>query len=144
MPQNHIEKICLMSNTKVEDSLFYTKEHEWAKKEKKIYKIGITDYAQNALGDIVYLDINAKKDNSLKKGDVFGVVESIKSVGELCAPISGKVQDINFQLLNNPEKINKDAYASWIIAIVPEENESSEIKSIMNAKAYRKYISNLS
>ena len=96
--------------------LKYTKDHEWIRLDGQGGKIGITDYAQKALGDVVYLEL-PQVGRTLKKGDVFGTIESVKAVSELYSPVDGEVTAINSALVQNPEAVNKDPHGSWMIAI---------------------------
>src|ERR1700723_1050084 len=94
----------------------YTKEHEWIQATGKIGKVGITDFTQNTLGDIVFVDL-PKVGSSVEKGKVFGSVESVKAVSALYSPVSGKVTAVNEEMTSSPEKINTDAHGSWIMTI---------------------------
>ena len=96
--------------------LKYTKDHEWIRLEGANGKIGITDYAQKALGDVVYLEL-PQVGRALKKGEVFGTIESVKAVSELYSPIDGEVTAINSALVQSPETVNKDPHGSWMIAV---------------------------
>jgi glycine cleavage system H protein len=97
--------------------LKYTKDHEWIRLEGGgAAKVGITDYAQKALGDVVYLDL-PQVGRALKKGEVFGTIESVKAVSELYSPVDGEVTDVNSMLVQNPEAVNKDPHGSWMIAV---------------------------
>jgi glycine cleavage system H protein len=97
--------------------LKYTKDHEWIRLEAGgAAKVGITDYAQKALGDVVYLDL-PPVGRALKKGEVFGTIESVKAVSELYSPVDGEVTEINSALVQNPEAVNKDPHGSWMIAV---------------------------
>jgi glycine cleavage system H protein len=120
----------------VPDNFFYTKEHEWVESlGNDRYRIGITDYAQSALGDIVYIQL-PKTDTSVTAGAVCGEVESTKSVSEIYAPITGKVLQVNQSLDKNPEMINTDAYGvGWIAEIQSEAG--FDVKSLMSAQEYR-------
>lgn len=118
--------------------LKYTKDHEWAKIDGSNITVGITDHAQRALGDIVYVEVPAVG-KQLKKGDAFGVVESIKAVSDLYSPVSGKVTAANSALGDDPSQVNKDAYASWMVKI-----EATEIPGdLMDSGAYEKYVAQL-
>jgi glycine cleavage system H protein len=119
-------------------SFRYTKEHEWIEVEGKTAKIGITDYAQNSLGDIVFVEL-PKVGSSLEKNKVFGSVESVKSVSDLFAPASGTVTAVNEELATAPEKINTDAHSAWILSI--ELSDPSDIGTLLSAEDYQKYIS---
>jgi glycine cleavage system H protein len=120
------------------DELKYTKEHEWVKVSGNIATIGITEFAQGELGDIVYVDINTEG-QSLNSGDVFGTVEAVKTVSDLFMPLSGKIIELNKGLETNPESVNKDPYGNgWMVRI--EMSNSSEPEGLMNAADYRKMI----
>jgi glycine cleavage system H protein len=123
---------------KFPDSLKYTKDHEWAKVDGKKVTIGITDHAQHSLGDVVFVELPAVG-RVLKKGETFGVVESIKAVSDLYSPVSGKVAEVNSALTDDPSMINKDPHGSaWLIQI-----EATEVGSdLMDAAAYSKYVEN--
>ena len=94
----------------------YTKEHEWIEVDGKTGKVGITDYAQNSLGDIVFVDL-PKVGSTVEKGKVFGSVESVKAVSDLYSPVTGTVTAVNEELTTAPEKINTDAHAAWILKV---------------------------
>jgi glycine cleavage system H protein len=112
----------------------YAKDHEWAKKEGDKIKIGISDYAQDQLGDIVFVELPEAGDE-FKKGAEFGTVESTKAVSELFMPVSGKVTAINELLTDSPELVNNDPYAQgWIIAVEPAD--LSEFNALMDKTAY--------
>jgi len=126
---------------KIPAELKYTKDHEWAQEQGGTITIGITDHAQSSLGDIVYLELPAKG-RVLKKGETFGVVESIKAVSDLYSPIDGKVVDINEDLKNNPAQINSDPYQkSWMIKVEAGKAATGEL---MDSKAYEAYVKTLS
>lgn len=96
--------------------LKYTKDHEWIRLGGGDAKVGITDYAQKQLGDVVYLEL-PEVGRALKKGDVFGTIESVKAVSELYSPVDGEVTEINAALVQHPEAVNKDPHGSWMIAV---------------------------
>ncbi len=107
--------------------LKYTRDHEWVSLSGAEAKVGITDYAQKQLGDVVYLEL-PDVGRSVKKGDVFGTIESVKAVSELYAPVSGEVTEINAALTQKPETINKDPHGSWMIVMkVADPNETSDL-----------------
>lgn len=120
------------------DDLKYTKEHEWIRVNGNIGTIGITDFAQSELGDIVFVDI--KKDLvEVKQGEVFGTIEAVKTVSDLFAPASGKIIEINTNLESNAEVVNKDPYGDgWIIKI--ELSNPSELDNLLDAQAYKSLI----
>ena len=114
-----------MSTSKV----YFTKDHEWIKVEGNIAYIGITDYAQKALGEIVYVEL-PEVDSEFSLGDVFSVVESVKAASDIFMPVDGKVVEVNEALSDEPEKINQDANDTWIMAVELENNiESYELMS---------------
>jgi glycine cleavage system H protein len=116
------------------EDLKYTREHEWARLKGARVVVGITDFAQSQLGDVVYVELPAVGDE-VKKGESFGVVESTKAVSELFAPVSGKVVEINEPLGEAPEAINEDPYEEgWMIAIEP--SDSKELSDLLDVKAY--------
>ena len=113
----------------------YTKEHEWVKIEGDTGTIGITDYAQNSLGDIVFVEL-PKVGAALEKGKTFGTVESVKAVSDIYAPVSGTVTAINEELTKSPEKINTDAHGAWIVKV----KLSGGTDGLMSAADYEKFI----
>lgn len=115
----------------------YTREHEWIEVDGKNGKIGITDYAQNSLGDIVFVE-SPKVGAGVKKGEVFGSVESVKAVSDLYSPVTGTVTEINEELASTPEKINTDAHNAWIMRV--ELSDTAEVDSLMSAADYEKFI----
>lgn len=120
------------------DDLRYSKEHEWVLVEGNVATIGITDYAQEQLGDIVFVELPAVGDK-LSKEDTFGVVESVKSVNDIYAPISGKVLEVNDDLPDNPEIVNDDPYGDgWMIKV--EVADAEELDDLMTADEYRDYV----
>lgn len=118
---------------KVIEGLYYSESHEYVKVEGGYGYIGITDYAQNALGNIVYVDM-PEVDDEIEAGEEFGAVESVKAASDLNAPVSGKVVEANEALEDAPELVNQDAYANWIIKV--ELADTSELDNLMDAKAY--------
>jgi glycine cleavage system H protein len=120
----------------IRESMKYTKEHEWVQKLDENFILGITDFAQNALGDIVFVEL-PQLGNKINKGQSIGVIESIKSVSDLYTPVSGKVTEINDELAAHPERLNKSPYESWIVKI--EGSNASEYNALMSAEEYRIY-----
>jgi len=116
----------------------YTREHEWISVEGSTGTIGITDYAQNSLGDIVYVD-PPKVGDAVSAGATFGSVESVKAVSDLYAPVSGKVTEVNESLKTEPDKINQDAHGTWIIKV--ELSDPAELDKLLDAAAYEAFIS---
>jgi glycine cleavage system H protein len=122
----------------IPDDLKYTKDHEWARQKGTKVLIGITDFAQDQLGDVVFVELPAIGDE-VKRGESFGVVESTKAVSELFAPISGKVVEVNDPLVEAPENINEDPYEEgWMIAIEP--SDPKELAELLDAKAYKAHV----
>lgn len=116
----------------------YTKEHEWIKAEGNNATIGITTYAQDSLGDIVFVDL-PKVGAELTAGKVFGSVESVKAVSDLYAPASGTVKEVNTALTTAPEKINQDAHAAWMVKL--ELKDPGELNALLSAADYEKFVS---
>ncbi|WP_417427602.1 glycine cleavage system protein GcvH [Halpernia sp.] len=118
--------------------LNYTKDHEWVKIENNIATIGITDYAQGELGDIVFVDVDSVEDE-LNEGDVFGSVEAVKTVSDLFLPLSGKIVEFNSALENNPELLNSDPYGKgWIVKLELKDGFSKEL--LLNSIEYQEVI----
>jgi len=115
----------------------YTKEHEWIKADGDAATIGITSYAQESLGDIVFVDL-PKPGTELTSGKTFGSVESVKAVSDLYAPASGTVTEVNGELATSPENINKDAHASWMLKI--SLKNPGELNALLSAGDYEKFI----
>jgi glycine cleavage system H protein len=116
----------------------YSKEHEWVLVEGKVATVGITDFAQDQLGDIVFVELPAVGDK-VSKEDAFGVVESVKAVSDIYAPVSGKVIEVNDDLPENPEMLNEDAYGDgWIIKI--EMSDADELNDLLSAAEYEEYV----
>lgn len=119
-------------------NLKYTKDHEWVSIDGDIATIGITDFAQSELGDIVFVDINTVGDN-VDKEAVFGTVEAVKTVSDLFMPVSGEVLEMNSTVETNPETVNKDPYgAGWMIKV--KLSNASEVDSLLSADDYKKLI----
>jgi glycine cleavage system H protein len=116
----------------------YTKEHEWIQVDGKIGTVGITDYAQNSLGDIVFVDL-PKVGDAVESGKSFGSVESVKAVSDLFAPVSGTVTAINEELKDKPEKINSDANTTWILKV--ELSDAKQVDGLLTAADYEKFTS---
>jgi glycine cleavage system H protein len=115
----------------------YTKEHEWIQVSGNTGLVGITDHAQESLGDIVFVEL-PKLGANLETGKTFGTVESVKAVSELYAPVSGRVTAINDSLSQSPEQINKDAHRAWMIKM--ELANPEDLQSLLSAEDYEKYI----
>ena len=115
----------------------YTREHEWISVNGKIGSIGITDYAQNSLGDIVYVDA-PKVGDTVTANATFGSVESVKAVSDLFSPVTGKVTEVNEELKTAPDKINQDPHGTWIIKVVL--SNPAELNTLLDAAAYEAFI----
>ena len=115
------------------DDIRYTDEHEWAWISGDIARIGVSDYAQDQLGDIVFVELPAVGD-TIARGEVFGTLESVKAVSELYLPLSGEVVAVNTALTDAPELINQDPYAAWIIEVRP--TDAGEYDQLLSAAAY--------
>ena len=126
----------------IPDDLMYTKEHEWAKEEGGLVRVGITDYAAKTLNDVVYVT-PPKVNGAVAQMKSMGTVESIKAVSEIYSPISGTVIRVNAELDNHPELVNKSPYGEgWLVEVKPS-NFASERASLMSAKAYADYLGTL-
>ncbi|MFD3003386.1 glycine cleavage system protein GcvH [Pontibacter toksunensis] len=120
------------------DNLKYTKDHEWIRIEGDVAVVGITDFAQSELGDIVYVDIDTVE-KQINQEDVFGTVEAVKTVSDLFSPLSGTVLEFNEKLENSPELVNSDPYGDgWIIKM--SVDDSTQIDGLLSAEAYREVI----
>lgn len=118
--------------------LKYTKDHEWIKIEGNIATVGITDFAQGELGDIVYVDVDTLDDN-VEEGEIFGSVEAVKTVSDLFMPLSGEIIEFNDGLEDDPELVNTDPYGKgWMIKI--DISDSSQIEKLLDVKAYQELI----
>ncbi len=113
--------------------LKYTKDHEWIRIGGATARVGITDYAQRQLGDVVYLELPAVG-RTLKKGEVFGTIESVKAVSELYSPVGGEVTEVNSALTQNPETVNKDPHGSWMIGL--KVSDAVESRDLLDASQY--------
>lgn len=122
--------------SKVVEGLKYTEEHEWISLEGDVATIGITDFAQSSLGDIVFVEL-PDENEELEASNSFGVVESIKSVSDLYSPVTGSVIEKNSVVEETPESLNEDAYSAWLIKI--KVKNASELDSLMDSKAYTEY-----
>lgn len=121
------------------EGLFYSESHEWVKVDGETAIIGISDHAQQAMGNIVYVDMPEEEDEVTANED-FGAVESVKAASDLISPVSGVVVEVNEALADAPELLNKDAYENWIIKVKMDDPE--ELKNLMDAAAYEKFCEN--
>lgn len=118
---------------KVLEGLYYSESHEYVRVEGEYGYIGITDYAQNALGNVVYVDM-PEVDDEVEAGEEFGAVESVKAASDLYSPVTGTVVEVNEALEDQPELVNQDAFANWIVKV--QLSDKSELDGLMDAKAY--------
>lgn len=122
----------------IPSELKYTKDHEWIKVEGDVATVGITDFAQGELGDIVYVEVETV-DETLEKEEVFGTVEAVKTVSDLFLPVSGEIIEFNEDLEDEPEKVNEDPYgAGWMVRI--RMSDPSELEELLDADAYRELV----
>ena len=124
---------------KVIEGLYYSESHEYVRVEGDYGYVRITDYAQHALGNVVYVDM-PEVDDEVEAGEDFGAVESVKAASDLYSPVSGTVVEVNEALEDAPELINQDAFANWIIKV--ELSDKSELDNLMDAAAYEKFVAN--
>ena len=122
----------------IPNNLKYTKDHEWVAIEGDTATVGITDFAQKELGDIVYVEVETL-DQTLDKDEIFGTVEAVKTVSDLFMPISGEVLEFNEELDGNPESVNDDAYAAWMIKV--KISNPAELDDLLSAEDYAALIS---
>src|SRR5579862_8882880 len=115
----------------------YTREHEWIQVNGKSASVGITDHAQDSLGDIVFVEL-PKVGSKVEKGKVFGSVESVKAVSDLYSPVTGDVLEVNEELVKSPEKINTDAHGTWILKV--SLADASEVDQLLNAADYETFV----
>ncbi|GFR80651.1 glycine cleavage system H protein [Elysia marginata] len=120
------------------DDLKYSKDHEWVRMEANVATIGITDFAQSELGDIVYIEVEAVGE-ILETGDIFGSVEAVKAVSDLFLPVSGKILEFNEAINDSPDKVNRDPYGEgWIIKVEIETKEN--VSNLLSAESYKELI----
>ncbi len=126
----------------IREDLYYTKDHEWIKVEQDQFRIGITDYAQKTLHEVVFAEL-PEVGRQIKKTENLANLESVKAVAEVYAPLSGKIIKINDELNENPELVNKSPYDKGWIAIIQPSNQDKEIKLFMDTKKYSDFIKQL-
>ncbi len=119
--------------SKVIEGLYYAESHEWVKVEGEFGYVGITDFAQHQLGNIVYVDL-PEVDDDVTQGEEFGAVESVKAASDLLSPVSGTIVEVNAKLSEEPELINQDAYANWIMKV--KLSDAGEVSKLMDSAAY--------
>ena len=123
--------------SKIADGLLYSESHEWVKMENGIATVGITDFAQKSMGNIVYVDM-PEPDDEVSQNEEFGAVESVKAASDLYSPVSGIVTEVNEALDDEPGLLNKDAYANWIIKV--KISEPAELEMLMDAASYTDFL----
>lgn len=123
--------------SKIVEGLYYAESHEYVKIEGEFGYVGITDYAQHELGNVVYVDMPDVEDE-VEAGADFGAVESVKAASDLISPVSGTVVEVNEALNDQPELVNADPYANWIIKV--QLSDATEVESLMDAEAYKAHI----
>ena len=124
---------------KVIEGLYYSESHEYVRVEGEYGYVGITDYAQHALGNVVYVDM-PEVDDEVEAGEDFGAVESVKAASDLISPVSGTVVEVNEALEDSPELLNQDAFENWIIKV--QLSDASELDNLMDAAAYEEHCKN--
>jgi len=123
---------------KVLKELLYSNDHEWIKVDGDKVYVGITDFAQSSLGDVVFIEL-PEVDSEFSKDEAFGVIESVKAASDLSIPVSGKVVEVNEELTDNPAAVNEDPYENWMVAI--ELSDKGELDGLMNADQYEELCS---
>lgn len=123
----------------VPEGLYYTKEHEWVKVEGDVCRIGVTDYAQKSLHEIVFVDL-PKVGAKVSQSQTLGSVESVKAVADVFAPISGEVRETNVKLADTPELVNQQPYGDGWIVVIKSTNLEAELKALLNARAYADFL----
>lgn len=122
----------------IPENLKYTKDHEWIKVDGEIGTIGITDYAQGELGDIIYIDVTTVEDN-VNAGDTFGTIEAVKTVSDMYAPVSGKITEFNSGVNDNPAIVNQEPYGGgWLVKM--EISNAGELDGLLSANEYKKLV----
>jgi len=128
---------------KIEEGVYYTKEHEWAKKnDDGTVSVGVDDYAQAQLHEIVYVEL-PEMDAEIAQADAIGAVESVKAVSDMYSPVGGKIVAVNEELLDSPDKINTDPYGEGWIAKLEPSNLEGDLANLMDAEAYTEYLKTL-
>lgn len=129
-----------MADTQARDGYYYTEKHEWVKVEGDMALVGITDFAQNALGDIVFIDL-PKPGKQIKSKDSLGTIESVKAAEDLYSPISGEVVETNPTLGSNPAAVNAEPFDTWMVKL--KNIQTSELGSLLSSAQYKEYVSKL-
>ncbi|HMK83800.1 MAG TPA: glycine cleavage system protein GcvH [Candidatus Bathyarchaeia archaeon] len=132
----------VIGDYEVRERMYYSKEHEWMKVENEMCRVGITDYAQKTLHEVVYVDLPPLGRNVTQNAS-FGTVESVKAVSEIYSPISGDIVERNENLVNSPELVNEDPYGSGWIVVVKSSRLNDELKNLLSHEDYAKFIEEL-
>jgi glycine cleavage system H protein len=132
----------MTNELKFDPGCYYTKEHEWAKPSGDFVIIGISDYAQAQLHEVVYVEL-PKKDTNISQGEAIGAVESVKAVSDLYSPVTGAIVEINEALNDSPEKINSDPYGEGWIAKIKPSNWDANVSKLMDAEKYKQHVATL-
>ncbi len=122
---------------KVEKGLYYSDDHEWVRVEGNMAYIGISDYAQHEMGDIVFVEL-PDEDDEFDKGDALGAIESVKAASDVLMPVSGRIVEVNEDLEDAPEKVNEDPFGAWIVKV--ELSDTDEIEALMDSEAYEAFV----
>jgi len=128
-----------VNDCEVSEELYYTKEHEWVKLEGNSCRIGVSDYAQKSLHEVVFVDL-PKVGSKITRSQPLGSVESVKAVADVFTPISGEVTEVNAKLADTPELVNQQPYGSGWIAIIKPSNLEAELRSLLDAKGYAAFL----
>ncbi len=142
MTQRLVSAVVVIGDYEVRERMSYTKEHEWMKVENEMCRVGITDYAQKTLHEVVYVDLPTLG-RKVTQNASFGTVESVKAVSEIYSPISGEIVERNEKLVNSPELVNEDPYGSGWIVVVKSSRLNDELKSLLSHEDYAKFIEEL-
>lgn len=122
---------------KIVKGLYYTKDHEWVKVEGELAFVGVADYAQHHLGDIVYVEL-PEVDDEIEKEEAFSAIESVKAAADVYMPVSGKVVEVNEELIDDPALLNADPYENWMVKI--EMTNKAELEELMTSEEYEKFL----
>jgi len=126
--------------SKIPEGYYYTKQHEWAREENGMLTLGISDHAQESLGDVVFVELN-QPDTILEAGDKFGSIESVKAAEDVYSPVKGVIAEINTELSDSPQLVNEDAYGAWMVKL--KDYDAGALESMMNSAAYSAYLETL-
>jgi glycine cleavage system H protein len=142
MTQPLVSAVVVIGDYEVRERMYYTKEHEWMKVENEMCRVGITDYAQKTLHEVVYVDL-PPLGRKVTQNASFGTVESVKAVSEIYSPMSGEIVERNEKLVDSPELVNEDPYGSGWIVVVKSSRLNDELKNLLSHEDYVKFIEEL-